>query len=132
MRFGIQIEIMKAMTNNFDFFPNLFKPEEDANGNGVLDPGEDIYSVNDEGITIYNKPGVEYPDAVLDGPDQDRGAIEGALWAIVPLCSILLIVLVIGLRQRPKHYDELGVGIACAVIGMALFNLWYCSLDLPR
>ena len=29
-------KIMKAMTNNFDFFPNLFKPEEDANGNGAV------------------------------------------------------------------------------------------------
>ena len=116
-------EIMTSMTNNFDFFPNLFKPEEDANGNGILDPGEDIYSVDEEGLISYNKPGEEYPNAVLDGPDQDRGAIEGALWAIIPLCSILLIVLMIGLQQRPKHLDELIVGIACAVIGMGLFNL---------
>ena len=28
-----------------------------------------------------------------------------------------------GLRQRPKYLDELGIGIACAVIGMCLFNL---------
>ena len=116
-------EILAAMTNNFDFFPNLFKPEEDANGNGILDPGEDIYSVNEEGVTVYNKPGENYPDAVLDGPDQDRGAIEGALWAIVPLCLILLIVLRVGLQQRPKHLDELVIGISCAVIGMGLFNL---------
>ena len=116
-------EIMKAMTNNFDFFPNLFKPDEDANGNGILDPGEDIYSVNDEGITVYNKPGEKYPDAVLDGPDQDRGAIEGAIWAIFPLCSLLLFVLWVVLRQRPKHLDELAVGICCAIIGMGLFNL---------
>ena len=116
-------EISTAMTNNFDFFPNLFKPEEDANGNGILDPGEDIYSINEKGELVYNKPGESYPDAKLEGPDQDRGAIEGALWAIVPLCLILLAVLVIGLQQRPKYYDELIIGIACAVIGMALFNL---------
>ena len=48
------------MTNNFDFFPNLFKPEEDANGT-ILDPGEDIYSVDAEGNTVYNKPGESYP-----------------------------------------------------------------------
>ncbi len=118
-----ETEIMVALTNGFDFFPNLFKPDEDANGNGILDPGEDIYSVNEKGITVYNKEGASYPDAVLNGPDQDRGAIEGALWAIVPLCSILMIVLVIGLRQSPKYYDELIIGISCAVIGMALFNL---------
>ena len=41
-----ETEIMTAMTNKFDFFPNLFKPEEDANGNGILDPGEDIYSID--------------------------------------------------------------------------------------
>jgi hypothetical protein len=28
-----------------------------------------------------------------------------------------------GLRQRPKHLDELFIGISCAVIGMCLFNL---------
>ena len=121
-------EIMTALTNNFDFFPNTFKPDEDTNGNGVLDPGEDIYSYSD-GVLTYNKPGEVNPNAVigtkkgLDGPDQDRGAIEGALWAIVPLCSILLLVLVVGLRQPPKHYDELFIGIICAVIGMGLFNL---------
>ena len=38
-------EIMAALTNNFDFFPNTFKPDEDSNGNGKLDPGEDIYSL---------------------------------------------------------------------------------------
>ena len=116
-------EIMVALTNNFDFFPNTFKPDEDVNGNGILDPGEDIYRIDEDGNIVYNKENEVNPAAVLDGPDQDRGAIEGALWAIVPLCSILLIVLVVGLRQPPKHYDELFIGILCAVIGMALFNL---------
>ena len=41
----------------------------------------------------------------------------------MPLCSILLIVLMVGLRQKPKYLDELIIGIACAVIGMCLFNL---------
>ena len=116
-------EIMSALTNNFDFFPNTFKPTEDSNGNGELDDGEDIYSINENGLVVYNKAGEVNADAVLDGPDQDRGAIEGALWAIVPLCTILLLVLVVGLRQPPKHYDELFIGIVCAVLGMGLFNL---------
>jgi len=116
-------EIMVALTNNFDFFPNTFKPDEDVNGNGKLDPGEDIYRIDENGAIVYNKENEVNPAAVLDGPDQDRGAIEGALWAIVPLCSILLLVLVVGLRQPPKHYDELFIGIFCAVIGMGLFNL---------
>jgi hypothetical protein len=116
-------EIMGALTNNFDFFPNTFKPDEDVNGNGKLDPGEDIYRIDENGALVYNKENELNPAAVLDGPDQDRGAIEGALWAIVPLCSILLLVLVVGLRQPPKHYDELFIGILCAVVGMALFNL---------
>ena len=29
----------------------------------------------------------------------------------------------VGLRQKPKYLDELIIGIACAVIGMCLFNL---------
>ena len=117
-------EIMAAFTNNFDFFPNTFRPDEDSNGNGILDPGEDIYSIDEEsGELVYNKPDKKYPDAKLEGPDQDRGAIEGAIWAIGPLCGILLIVLIVGLRQKPKHMDELWVGITCAIVGMTLFNL---------
>jgi multisubunit Na+/H+ antiporter MnhC subunit len=111
-------DIATAFTNNFDFFPNTFKPQEDKNGNGLLDPGEDFYGFNDDGSINYTKS-----NGQLDGPDQDRGALEGAIWAIVPLCSILLLVLMGGLRQKPKYLDELFIGIACAVIGMCLFNL---------
>ena len=114
-------EIGAAFTNNFDFFPNTFKPQEkDENGNGVVDPSEDLYSVDASGVVNY---GVPNPQEGFDGPDQDRGALEGALWAIIPLCSILLFVLIVGLRQKPKHMDELIIGITCAVVGMCLFNL---------
>jgi len=111
-------DIATAFSNNFDFFPNTFKPDEDKNGNGLLDPGEDFYGFNDDGSINYTEK-----NGQLDGPDQDRGALEGAVWAIVPLCSILLLVLMGGLRQKPKYLDELFIGIACAVIGMCLFNL---------
>ena len=111
-------EISPAFTNKLDFFPNTFKPEEDKNGNGVLDPGEDFYGISPDGKIDYSKGNGE-----LDGPDQDRGALEGAIWAIVPLCSILLAVLIGGLRQKPKYMDELIIGIICAVTGMCLFNL---------
>lgn len=111
-------DIATAFTNNFDFFPNTFKPDEDKNGNGLLDPGEDFYGFNDDGSINYTEK-----NGQLDGPDQDRGALESAVWAIVPLCSILLLVLMGGLRQKPKYLDELFIGIACAVIGMCLFNL---------
>ena len=113
-----ETEIIKAFTNKFDFFPNTFKPEEDKNGNGILDPGEDFYSITGDGVIDYTKT-----NGILDGPDQDRGALEGAIWAIMPLCIILLLVLTVGLRQSPKHGLELGIGIACAVVGMCLFNL---------
>ena len=111
-------DIATAFTNNFDFFPNTLKPEEDKNGNGVLDPGEDFYGFAEDGSIDYDNL-----NGKLDSPDQDRGALEGAIWAIVPLCSILLLVLMGGLRQRPKYLDELFIGISCAVIGMCLFNL---------
>ena len=90
-----ETEIIKAFTNKFDFFPNTFKPEEDKNGNGILDPGEDFYSITGDGVIDYTKT-----NGILDGPDQDRGALEGAIWAIMPLCIILLLVLTVGLRQR--------------------------------
>ena len=112
-------EIATAFSNNFDFFPNTFRPQEvDKNENGKVDPGEDFYSIEPDGSINYSKT-----DGKLTGPDQDRGALEGAIWAIVPLCSILLLVLIGGLRQKPKHLDELFIGITCAVVGMCLFNL---------
>ena len=112
-------DIASTFSNKLDFFPNTFRPQEvDKNNNGVVDPGEDFYSIEADGSINYSKS-----DGVLSGPDQDRGALEGAIWAIVPLCSILLLVLIVGLRQKPKHMDELIIGIACAVIGMCLFNL---------
>ena len=112
-------EIATAFSNNLDFFPNTFRPQEvDKNENGKVDPGEDFYSIEPDGSINYSKT-----DGKLTGPDQDRGALEGAIWAIVPLCSILLLVLIGGLRQRPKHLDELFIGITCAVVGMCLFNL---------
>ena len=112
-------EIATAFSNNLDFFPNTFRPQEvDKNENGKVDPGEDFYSIEPDGSINYSKT-----DGKLSGPDQDRGALEGAIWAIVPLCSILLLVLIGGLRQKPKHLDELFIGITCAVVGMCLFNL---------
>ena len=112
-------EIASAFSNNLDFFPNTFRPQEvDKNENGKVDPGEDFYSIEPDGSINYSKT-----DGKLSGPDQDRGALEGAIWAIVPLCSILLLVLIGGLRQKPKHLDELFIGITCAVVGMCLFNL---------
>ena len=112
-------DIATAFTNQLDFFPNTFRPQEiDKNNNGKADPGEDFYSIEEDGSINYSKT-----DGILTGPDQDRGALEGAIWAIVPLCSILLFVLIVGLRQKPKHMDELVIGILCAVTGMCLFNL---------
>ena len=112
-------DIATAFTNQLDFFPNTFKPQEfDKNNNGKADPDEDFYSIEADGSINYSKG-----DGLLTGPDQDRGALEGAIWAIVPLCSILLFVLIVGLRQKPKHMNELVIGILCAVAGMCLFNL---------
>ena len=114
-----EADMAMAFTNNLNFFPNTFRPQEvDKNQNGKADPGEDFYSIEADGSINYSKT-----DGILSGPDQDRGALEGAVWAIVPLCTILLLVLIVGLRQKPKHMDELIIGIACAVIGMCLFNL---------
>ena len=56
MVFGIPVhEISPAFTNKLDFFPNTFKPEEDKNGNGVLDPGEDFYGISPDGKIDYSK-----------------------------------------------------------------------------
>jgi hypothetical protein len=56
-------------------------------------------------------------------PVGNRGALEGAVWAIAPLSLILLGLLRFGLGQSPKHLDELIIGIICAVAGMTFFGL---------
>lgn len=64
-------------------------------------------------------------DSLYDAffPVTNRGALEGAVWAIAPLSIILLGLLIFGLKQKPKHLDELIIGIICAVAGMTFFGL---------
>ena len=60
-------EIASAFSNNLDFFPNTFRPQEvDKNENGKVDPGEDFYSIEPDGSINYSKT-----DGKLTGPDQD-------------------------------------------------------------
>ena len=42
-------------------------------------------SIEPDGSINYSKT-----DGKLTGPDQDRGALEGALWAIVPFMRYLI------------------------------------------
>jgi hypothetical protein len=82
--------------------------------------GKDVSISEDLKIKFTN--GLKFfPDEKKD--EKPRGALEGAIWAIIPLCSILLGFLMIGLRQNPKHLDELLIGVVCALIGMTLFGL---------
>jgi len=46
-----------------------------------------------------------------------------ALQAIVPLCLLFFAVLWLVLRERVPRLDELGLGVAFAVIGMAVFSM---------
>lgn len=50
-------------------------------------------------------------------------ASKEALRAIVPLCLFLYIVLRLLLRQRLDESQDVGIGVAFALIGMALFGL---------
>lgn len=50
-------------------------------------------------------------------------AFMDALRAIVPLCLFLYIVLRLVLRQRLDDNQDVGIGVAFALIGMALFGL---------
>ena len=114
MRFGIKKLKLLKLTNKFDFFPNTFKPEEDKNGNGIH-PGEDFYSITD-GVIDYTKT-----NGILDGPDQDRGALEGAIWAIMPLCIIYYSFLQLG-WQSPSTVWARNRYCLCSCL-MCLFNL---------
>lgn len=98
-----------------------------------LKDAEIVYLRQPEGATAPDeiwKPGTDIGELFTNGlkfevfyDDVTNGALEGALWAIIPLCTILLLVLILGLRQKPKYLGDLFVGIACAIAGMTLFNL---------
>ncbi|WCL48503.1 DUF1538 domain-containing protein [Leptospira sp. GIMC2001] len=52
-----------------------------------------------------------------------RASFSGALQAIVPLVSFLLLFLLLILRERIRNGDEIFLGIFLAFIGMGIFNL---------
>ena len=105
---GAQLKIVKRGDPSPVPPSSQWKTGEDENGD-ALTIGEDLKGKFTGGLKFF--------------PVEKRGALEGAIWAIIPLCTILLGFLMIGLRQKPKHLDELLIGVACALIGMTLFGL---------
>ena len=51
------------------------------------------------------------------------GALRLAAQAILPLCGFLFITLLLVLRERLRRGDEIALGVALALVGMALFAL---------
>lgn len=51
-----------------------------------------------------------------------RGEGLNALRAVLPLTALLVVVLVVFLRERPRHRDEVALGILLALGGMTLFT----------
>ncbi len=47
---------------------------------------------------------------------------RGAGWAVLPLAALLGLVLLLLLRDRPRYFDEVALGIVFAVIGMTLLS----------
>lgn len=62
-------------------------------------------------------------DASTPLADQLGQAFKEALRAIVPLCIFLYFVLRVVLRQKLEQAQDVGVGVAFALAGMALFGL---------
>lgn len=56
---------------------------------------------------------------------------RGAGWAVLPLAALLGLVLLLLLRDRPRYFDEVALGIVFAVIGMTLLSAGI-SLGLSR
>ncbi|MEM9444592.1 MAG: DUF1538 family protein [Verrucomicrobiota bacterium] len=50
-------------------------------------------------------------------------AILMAIQAIIPLCAFLFLTLLVVLREKLRHGDEIALGVIFAVFGMALFGL---------
>jgi hypothetical protein len=128
-----------ASYKNGEILPDSFVTQikggspEIIEGKLHLKDAEIVYLRQPEGATAPDeiwKPGTDIAELFTNGlkfevfyDDVTNGALEGALWAIIPLCTILLLVLILGLRQKPKYLGDLFVGIACAIAGMTLFNL---------
>jgi len=51
------------------------------------------------------------------------GAMTMSLQAILPLCGLMLLTLLVVLRERLRKADEIALGVAFSVVGMALFGL---------
>ena len=96
---------------------NWMLPDADEDGKDDRTIGQDLAAKFSSFFTTADS----LEDAFFPVPN--RGALEGAVWAIAPLSLILLGLLIFGLRQKPKHLDELIIGIVCAVTGMTFFGL---------
>lgn len=51
-----------------------------------------------------------------------RSEVNVAMRAVLPLAAVLLFVLFVFLRDRPRYFDELALGIVLAVVGMAVLT----------
>ena len=96
---------------------NWMLPDADEDGVDDRNIGQDLAAKFSSFFTTADS----LEDAFFPVPNS--GALEGAVWAIAPLSLILLGLLKFGLRQNPKHLDELIIGIVCAVTGMTFFGL---------
>jgi hypothetical protein len=75
-------------------------------------------------IEGFVRRGVERPwDSGVEWWKETAGAVLAALQAIIPLCGFLLVTLLVVLRERLRKGDEIALGVAFAVVGMALFGL---------
>ena len=96
---------------------NWMLPDANADGKDDRTIGQDLAAK----FSSYFTTADSLEEAFFPVPN--RGALEGAVWAIAPLSLILLGLLKFGLKQNPKHLDELIIGIICAVAGMTFFGL---------
>lgn len=80
----------------------------------------------DDGPAFFSGggPGPERPAATPDHPVLRTLRTESglALRAVIPLTALLLVVLLLLIRDKPRHPDETALGVALALLGMTLLT----------
>ncbi|MCR4790793.1 MAG: DUF1538 domain-containing protein [Treponemataceae bacterium] len=115
-----------AKPENHEKIVKIFKNEADANEymkNNLSQENLSIFldSLENQESTLENSQ--------IKGNDSSKvGKVvlvkfKEALQAVLPLSLFLLFVLVVILKEKIKHKDEMFLGLSFAILGMMLFNL---------
>ncbi|MCR5699247.1 MAG: DUF1538 domain-containing protein [Treponemataceae bacterium] len=123
-------EVEFSKPENHEKIVKLFKNEADANAYMTKNLSEENLAVylssqnsSEEIASDETALSVEPESEKINVGKVILTKFKEALQAVLPLSLFLLLVLVVILREKIKHKDEMFLGLSYAIIGMMLFNL---------